>query len=96
MLDKKKQASTFGVKLAIVSYYFLPRAQIVTASSYVNLAFDIRKLVVFFLTIGLFTVAFQKTYSTKWPNVNLARMVTGVYILYGFASIFYKMILEFI
>ncbi|OJG52617.1 hypothetical protein RV06_GL000925 [Enterococcus haemoperoxidus] len=41
-------------------------------------------------------ITFQKTYSNKWKNVQLNRMVVSSYILFLFATIFYFMMTEFL
>ncbi|WP_086315007.1 hypothetical protein A5821_002543 [Enterococcus sp. 7F3_DIV0205] len=95
-MGKTQHTSTFGINLAIVIYYFLPRIQITTASPYWNVFFNSRSILVFLFTIAMLVITFQKTYSNKWQNIRLGEMVGNVYLLYVLASFFYIMIVELI
>lgn len=95
-MNKMNQGSTFGINLAIVIYYFLPRMQVSTYSYSWNLIFDFRKLGVFLITVTMLFIVYQKAYLNKWKNIDSSRMVVGSYMLYLFATGFYIMLLEFI
>lgn len=95
-MNKMNQGSTFGINLAIVIYYFLPRMQVSTYSYSWNLIFDFRQLSVFLNTVVMLFIVYQKTHLNKWQNIDSGRMVVGSYILYLFATVFYLMILEFL
>lgn len=93
-MAKTSKGYVFGINLAIVIYYFLPRTKISTHSQLWNLFFDFRGICVLLITILMLLITFQKSHSGKWKNVNLSRMVTGSYILYFLATFFYLMIVE--
>ncbi|EOH96692.1 hypothetical protein UAW_01857 [Enterococcus haemoperoxidus ATCC BAA-382] len=95
-MTNKRYISVFGTNLAIVVYYFLPRIQITTLSPHWNMFFNFRHILVTIITLSMLIITFQKTYSNKWKNVQLNRMVVSSYILFLFATIFYFMMTEFL
>ncbi|WP_348921381.1 hypothetical protein [Enterococcus rotai] len=95
-MNKAKPISIFGTNLAIIIYYFLPRIQITTRSPHWNMFFNFRSILVTIITLSMLMITFQKAYSNKWKSVHLSRMVTGAYILFLLATLFYFMMLEFV
>ncbi|ALS02322.1 hypothetical protein ATZ33_13280 [Enterococcus silesiacus] len=95
-MKETKHISTFGTNLAIIVYYFLPRMRITTLSPYWNIFFNFRSICVTIITLLMLLITFQKSYTNKWKNVHLSRMVTGAYILFLLATLFYVMMIEFI
>ncbi|EOL44162.1 hypothetical protein I580_01105 [Enterococcus caccae ATCC BAA-1240] len=95
-MTKTNKGHVFGINLAIIIYYFLPRTKISTHSHLWNMFFNFRGICVFLITITMLLITFQKFHLGKWKNSNLSRMVMSSYILYFLAIFFYLMIVEFI
>lgn len=95
-MTNKKYTSIFGTNLAIIVYYFLPRIQITTLSPHWTMFFNSRHILVSIITLSMLIITFQKTYSNKWKNVHLSRMIVSSYCLFLFATIFYLMMTEFL
>lgn len=95
-MTEKKSSSSFGIYLAIFCYYFLPKIQVTTISSIWDTIFNVHSFIVSIIPLAMLIITFQKTYTTKWKNVNLTSMVVIAYLLFFLSTIIAYMLTEFI